>query len=126
MSNINELNSWHADWTQTKALVYGLGVTGFSVADTLVELGAEVKVVAASADEQQIDILGVIGVACSIGKSEEENLNLLREFAPDVLITSPGIKPDNYLIAAAANAGIPIWTDIDLARGVHDKWGIQS
>jgi UDP-N-acetylmuramoylalanine--D-glutamate ligase len=126
MSDITDLNSWHADWTQTKALVYGLGVTGFSVADTLVELGAEVKVVAASADDQQIDILGVIGVTSFIGQSDEDNLSLLRDFAPDVLITSPGIKPDNYLIAAAASAGIPIWTDIDLAWRVRDKWGIPS
>ena len=37
--------SWHADWRGLRVAVLGLGVTGFAVADTLVELGADVLVV---------------------------------------------------------------------------------
>ncbi|MEY4418416.1 MAG: hypothetical protein RIQ88_854, partial [Actinomycetota bacterium] len=39
MKDLLALNSWHDDWSQAKGLVFGLGVSGFSVADTLVELG---------------------------------------------------------------------------------------
>ena len=33
------LTSWHADWKGLRVAVLGLSVTGFSVADTLTELG---------------------------------------------------------------------------------------
>ena len=56
------MTSWHADWTGLRVVVLGLGVTGFSVADTLAELGADVLVVAKSADEPTRGILDVIGV----------------------------------------------------------------
>jgi UDP-N-acetylmuramoylalanine--D-glutamate ligase len=41
MSNLDHLNSWHSDWSELRAVVFGLGVSGFSVADTLNELGAK-------------------------------------------------------------------------------------
>lgn len=126
MSALAELNSWHADWTKTKAVVYGLGVTGFSVADTLVELGAEVIVISNSGEADLLDVLGVLGVPTHIGQSEQENLKTLKDFGADVVITSPGIKPDNYLILSALSKGIPVWTDIDLAWRVRDKSGQPS
>ena len=46
MASLDSLTSWHSDWKQLKVAVVGLGVTGFSVADTLAELGCEVLVVA--------------------------------------------------------------------------------
>ena len=46
---LDQLTSWNADWSGLRVAVLGLGVTGFSVADTLVELGAPVLVVSSGA-----------------------------------------------------------------------------
>jgi UDP-N-acetylmuramoylalanine--D-glutamate ligase len=126
MSKLDELNSWHSDWSELKAVVYGLGVSGFSVADTLNELGAKVLVIADKADTEVVDILDVLGVDHLIGQDSASVHKRFAEFSPDVLITSPGIKPDNALIVQSRTAGIAVWTDIDLAWRVRDKAGIAS
>ena len=126
MSKLDELNSWHSDWSELKAVVYGLGVSGFSVADTLNELGAQVLVIADKAEAEVVDILDVLGVEHLIGKDSTNVQERFAAFAPDVLITSPGIRPDNSLIVQARAAGIQVWTDIDLAWRVRDKAGVAS
>ncbi|PIJ47836.1 hypothetical protein BMH30_06535, partial [Leucobacter sp. OLES1] len=47
------LSSWHHDWSGLRVAVLGLGVTGFSVADTLVELGSRVRVIFAGEDPER-------------------------------------------------------------------------
>lgn len=126
MSKLDELNSWHSNWSELKAVVYGLGVSGFSVADTLNELGAQVLVVADKAEAEVVDILDVLGVEHLIGKDSANVQERFAAFTPDVLITSPGIRPDNSLIVQARAAGIQVWTDIDLAWRVRDKAGVAS
>ena len=69
MKDLTHLNSWHADWRELRVVVLGLGVTGFSVADTLAELGAKVLVVAEKADEELVDILDVLEVKHIVGKA---------------------------------------------------------
>ena len=66
-SRLDGLTSWHADWRGLRVAVFGLSVTGFSVADTLAELGAEVLVLAESADPAYERLLPVIGVRSSMG-----------------------------------------------------------
>jgi UDP-N-acetylmuramoylalanine--D-glutamate ligase len=126
MSKLDDLNSWHSDWSELKAVVYGLGVSGFSVADTLNELGAKVLVIADKADAEVVDILDVLGVEHLIGQDLEVVQDRFAEFSPDLLITSPGIKPDNALIVHSRTAGIAVWTDIDLGWRIRDKAGIAS
>ena len=126
MSKLDELNSWHSDWSELKAVVYGLGVSGFSVADTLNELGAQVLVIADKAEAEVVDILDVLGVEHLISKDPANVQERFAAFTPDVLITSPGIRPDNSLIVQARAAGIQVWTDIDLAWRVRDKAGVAS
>jgi UDP-N-acetylmuramoylalanine--D-glutamate ligase len=62
MASLSTLTSWHSDWKGLRVAVIGLGVTGFSVADTLAELGCEVFVVAEKAEAELVDILDVLGV----------------------------------------------------------------
>jgi UDP-N-acetylmuramoylalanine--D-glutamate ligase len=126
MSKLDDLNSWHSDWSELKAVVYGLGVSGFSVADTLNELGAKVLVIADKADAEVVDILDVLGVQHLIGQDLEVVQDRFAEFSPDLLITSPGIKPDNALISHSRTAGIAVWTDIDLGWRIRDKAGIAT
>ena len=59
--SLDGLTSWHANWNGLKVVVFGLGASGFSVADTLTELGARVLVVADSADDLRVTMCDVIG-----------------------------------------------------------------
>ena len=121
MSRAGLLNSWHADWRDLRVVVFGLGVSGFSVADTLAELGAEVIVVAEKAAVEQLEILDVIGVRHITGAAATGIPNEIIDFAPELLVTSPGVRPDNELINWAIDRQIDIWVDIELAWRVRDK-----
>ena len=78
----------------------GLSVTGFSVADTLAELGAEVLVVTEKADEDYERLLPVIGARLWTGPLDSVPAEL-SEFAPDVIIASPGFAPGHPVISWA-------------------------
>lgn len=121
MVDLTQLTSWHSDWKGLKALVFGLGVSGFSAADTLAELGAKTMVVAERAEADLLDILDVIGVPYLTGESARGVPAEAVEFAPDVIIVSPGIRPENELLTWAAANGVAIWVDIDLAWRLRDK-----
>ena len=129
MTNLDSYNSWHSNWRDLRVGVIGLGVTGFSVADTLAELGAQQLVVAEKAEADLLDILNVLQVEHITGQAALENGGVpqrLVDFAPDVLITSPGVRPDAAVIQWAESAGIDVWVDIDLAWRLRDKQGIPA
>ncbi|MEY4042453.1 MAG: hypothetical protein RL529_20 [Actinomycetota bacterium] len=121
MTNLEQLTSWHSDWKRLKALVFGLGVSGFSAADTLGELGAQTLVIAEKAEADLLDILDVIGVPYVTGEAATGVPAAAVEFEPDVIIVSPGIRPENPLLVWAGERGIAIWVDIDLAWRLRDK-----
>ena len=114
------LTSWHADWRGLRVAVLGLGVTGFSVADTLVELGAEVLVLASKADPERSDLLGVIGAGWYEGSLEAAPTELV-DFGAELVVVSPGFRPDHPVLVWAERTGMPIWGDIELAWRVRDK-----
>jgi len=126
MSKLDHLNSWHSDWSELRAVVYGLGVTGFSVADTLHELGSKVLVIADKADADVVDILDVLGIEYLIGQTQDQVAERVGEFSPEVVITSPGVRPDNEFLVSSASSGTEIWTDINLAWRLRDKSGTAS
>jgi UDP-N-acetylmuramoylalanine--D-glutamate ligase len=119
-ARVSELTSWNSDWGGLRVGVLGLGITGFAVADTLVELGADVFVLAASARAEQRQLLEVIG-----GRFLEADLTSVPEelvaFDPDLVVVSPGFHPDSPVLAWAAERGVPIWGDIELAWRIRDK-----
>jgi UDP-N-acetylmuramoylalanine--D-glutamate ligase len=121
-SDLPQLNSWSSNWSGIKVAVLGLGKTGFSVADTLNELGTNLLVVAEDAESEVLDILEVLGVESVIDANSEVLQKALDEFKPDLLIVSPGASPASPLVSNAVNAGIPIWTDVDLAWRLRDKF----
>lgn len=111
--------TWHGNWSGLRVAVLGLGKTGFSVADTLIELGATVLVLARKPDSQLQDLLSVIG-GTLIQSDGDEAQTHLEDFAPDLVITSPGFSPRHGLIDWALATGLPVWTDIDLAWNLRD------
>jgi UDP-N-acetylmuramoylalanine--D-glutamate ligase len=122
MKDLSQLNSWHANWRDLKVVVLGLGVSGFSVADTLAELGAEVLVVAKKAEPELVDILDVLGVRHITGDQVTSDLpKEVKDFLPELIVTSPGVRPEHELLAWANERNIPVWVDIELAWRVRDK-----
>lgn len=118
--NVASLTSWYAEWKGLRVAVLGLSMTGFSAADTLAELGAEVLVVTEKADPEYARLLPVIGVEAHVGPLDTVP-SVLADFAPDVVIASPGFPPSHPLIVWALDAGIPLWGDVELAWRVRDK-----
>ncbi len=108
--------SWHQTW-DFRVAVLGLGKSGFSVADTLTELGAEVTVFAAKVDEQLAELIDVIG-AKLVRSDAPEGLDV-EKF--DFAVVSPGFAPNHPSVTKLIASGVSIFTDIDLARALDDK-----
>ena len=121
MGRVDDLTSWHDDWSGLRVLVLGLGVTGFAVADTLAELGARVLVVAREPDEERARILQVIGVDLLTLDDDLGAPSQLDAFDPELVVVSPGYRPEHPLVVWARDRGTPMWGDIELAWRLRDK-----
>lgn len=130
--DLNELTTWDADWSQLSVVVTGIGVTGFSVADTLAELGAQVLVVDGKTSQENLqaaETLKIVGVKDVL--LGPEAVTGLPDATPiggriDVVITSPGWRPDNPVLVAAGQAGIPVWGDVEFAWRVRQRAGKRT
>jgi UDP-N-acetylmuramoylalanine--D-glutamate ligase len=108
-----------SDWSGVRAVVLGIGVSGFAAADNLTHLGAQVTVLAESATDVQrekADLLGMLGATVRIGPGESAEL----PDDVDVVVTSPGVPPTAPLLAAAARRGVPVWGEVELAWRLRD------
>jgi len=119
VTRLDTLTSWNADWAGLRVAVLGLGVTGFAVADTLVELGARVRVLASGADPERADLLDVIGA--ELVQKAELVPSDLDGLEPELIVVSPGFRPDHPILVWAEQQGIELWGDIELAWRVRDK-----
>jgi len=106
--------------------VFGLGKTGFSVADTLAELGVSVLVVTDQADDLHLNMCEVIGVEVVFSSTEHPVPSGLNDFDADFAVVSPGYAPRHPLVVWAHEQAIPLWTDIDLAWRLRDKMGVPA
>lgn len=124
------LISWDADWAGLRVVVAGIGASGFSAADTLLELGAVVVVVDAGAgqeNEARADTLRIVGAhAVLLGADYAAALPLVDGEQADLVVTSPGWPPSQPLLAEAAAAGIPIWGDVELAWRLRIRAGRRT
>jgi UDP-N-acetylmuramoylalanine--D-glutamate ligase len=88
-----------------EVLVAGAGVTGRSVAEALLAMGARVTVTDAAADR----LTGLpAGAATAAGLTEPPA-------GTDLVITSPGWPPTSPLLVAAAHAGVEVIGETELA-----------
>jgi UDP-N-acetylmuramoylalanine--D-glutamate ligase len=122
-ADLGSLTSWHAPgWRGLKVGVLGAAVVGFAAADTLAELGCRVLVVGERATEERTTLLDVIGATLRLGDAALQR-DALVEFEPDLLVVSPGFHPDVPALAWAAEAGVPVLGDVELAWRLRDKTG---
>ncbi|WP_159078154.1 hypothetical protein [Homoserinimonas hongtaonis] len=119
------LTSWHAEWRGLRVAVLGLGASGFSSADTLLELGAVVTVFSEIHTDEREQLLGVIGGDLVVTTPGIEHAPEYRErlaaLDPELVVVSPGFAADNPLVVWARERGVPVWGDIELAWRVRDK-----
>lgn len=124
---VRDLTSWDSDWAGLRVVVAGIGASGFSAADTLIELGAAVVVVDAGAtagNEAKADTLRIVGAReVLLGAEHAEALPLVDGEQAELVVTSPGWRPTQPLLAEAAAAGIPVWGDVELAWRVRIREG---
>ncbi len=128
MSLLEELTHRDADWTRLRALVTGLGVSGFAAADALIQHGATVTVLdrgsGTERQDTQAGILGILGADVRLGP--EHVAGWPADAGPDgydVVVTSPGWRPDHPVLTAAAEHGIPVWSEVELAWRLRPRVG---
>lgn len=119
------LIGWAGDWAGRKIAVLGLGATGFSAADTLTELGAEVLVVARDASDERQELAALVGARYA-ETADDGMAAALADFGPEAVVVSPGIPPEHPAVVWARGAGTPVWGDLDLAWRLRDKSGPQQ
>jgi UDP-N-acetylmuramoylalanine--D-glutamate ligase len=110
------------DLRDRTVVVAGLGVTGPSVVRALLGLGARVVAVDGRDRPRERDLaeeLRALGATVHLGDG-----TTLPDGA-ELVVTSPGWRPDSPLLAAATAAGIEIWGDVELAyrlRPAGQEW----
>ena len=100
------------EWKGLPVTVAGLGVSGVPAARVLHGLGARVTVVDGGEGPRQraqADELRALGVEVVLGDGAT-----LPE-GTRLVVTSPGWPPHSPLFLAAAEAGVPVWGDVELA-----------
>ncbi len=80
------------DWSSLRVVVCGAGISGTAAAAFLAGQGARVDVVEAFPDQPAPDV----------GR-------------PDLVVASPGWSPSHPLLKAMLTAGVPIWSEMELA-----------
>jgi UDP-N-acetylmuramoylalanine--D-glutamate ligase len=109
----------HDSWEGVRAVVAGFGVSGFAAADNLTHLGATVTALDDSDEGDRPDkaeLLEILGATVRLGPGSTAGL----PDDVDVVITSPGWRPDAPLLAQATARGVPVWGEVELAWRLRD------
>ncbi len=106
-----------ADLAGQQALVVGLGITGQSAVSLLIRQGAHVTAVDSRDDAERRNLaerLAKDGVAVRLGEAEVGTAARVPA-GTELVVTSPGLRPDTPVLAAAVAAGIEVIGDVELA-----------
>jgi UDP-N-acetylmuramoylalanine--D-glutamate ligase len=106
-------------WEGVRAVVAGMGVSGFAAADNLTHLGATVTALDESDAGDRGEkgtLLEILGATVRLGPGSTAAL----PDDVDVVVTSPGWRPDAPLLAQATARGIPVWGEVELAWRLRD------
>jgi len=106
-------------WEGVRAVVAGFGVSGFAATDSLTHVGASVTALDesdAGDRPERAALLEILGADVRLGAGSTDRL----PDDTDVVVTSPGWRPDSPLLAQAAARGIPVWGEVELAWRLRD------
>lgn len=105
-----------------RAVVAGLGTSGVAAASVLADVGAHV--LAVDSDPAALDRAdlprGVERLADPDGHALADAVLDGPGGRPDVLVASPGLRPELPLLHRAVQAGVPCWSEVELA------WRVQG
>jgi UDP-N-acetylmuramoylalanine--D-glutamate ligase len=110
-----------SDFSNRRVVVAGIAVSGLAAAEALLDRGAAVVVVdgrSGAAEQETAERLRGRGAEVRLGDAETP-------VAADLVVTSPGWRPDQPLLAAALDAGIEVIGEPELAsrlRGPDVPW----
>ncbi len=119
-----DLTHGDARWDGLRVVVAGLGVSGVAAAVALAERGADVLAfdARAAADPvvaEPVALLAALGGRSLLGEDAARalagRLPPVAGGAPELVVASPGWRPDAPLLAVAAAAGVPVWGEVELA-----------
>ena len=91
----------------TRVLVTGAGITGRSVSAALEPTGVRLTI----CDDDPLALQRLITPASVV--TTDDAVAHIADYA--LVVTSPGFPPTAPVLAAAAEAGVPIWGDVELA-----------
>jgi len=105
-------------WEGVRAVVAGFGVSGFAAADNLLHLGADVTALDESpaGKDEKAQLLEILGATIRLGEGSTAAL----PDDVDLVVTSPGWRPDAPLLAQARARGVPVWGEVELAWRLRD------
>ncbi|WP_369143753.1 UDP-N-acetylmuramoyl-L-alanine--D-glutamate ligase [Streptomyces sp. R44] len=106
------------DWNGKKVTVAGLGISGIPAARVLHARGALVTVVNDGDDERsraQAAELEAEGITVRLGDGAT------LPAGTELIVTTPGWRPDKPLFTAAAEAGVEVWGDVELAWRLRES-----
>ncbi|MBD7981416.1 UDP-N-acetylmuramoyl-L-alanine--D-glutamate ligase [Oerskovia merdavium] len=87
-------------WAQARVLVAGLGVSGRAAVRALRDAAKVASVLTVDRSASDADVQGESGV--DLGQV-------------DLVVASPGWAPSSALLVAAREAGVPVWSEVELA-----------
>jgi UDP-N-acetylmuramoylalanine--D-glutamate ligase len=109
----------HDSWEGVRAVVAGFGVSGFAAADNLTHLGASVTALADDANPTQLEkaqLLEILGATVHLHGGATSTL----PDDVDLLVVSPGFRPDSAILVQARERGVPVWGEVELAWRLRD------
>ena len=108
-----------SDWSGVRVVVAGFGVSGFAAADNLLFLGAEVTALDETTSEEKAEKAQLLETLGATVRLEAGATAVLPEEV-DLVVTSPGWRPTAPLLAQAAERGVPVWGEVELAWRLRD------
>src|SRR5687768_495488 len=108
-----------SDWSEVRVVVAGFGVSGYAAADNLLFLGAQVTALDEARSEEKAERAGLLRTLGATVRLEPGATAVLPDDV-DLVVTSPGWKPSAPLLAQAAERGVPVWGEVELAWRLRD------
>jgi UDP-N-acetylmuramoylalanine--D-glutamate ligase len=105
-----------SEWSGRRVAVCGLGVSGTAAAEVLLRLGADVTVLDAKEIPARAEALEALGARVVVGDDAGH---------ADLVVTSPGWRPDTPYLVRMAERGVDVWGEVELAwrlRPAGQEW----
>ena len=122
----SELTHWGAPWANLRVVVVGMGTSGDAVTDVLAQLGAKIVVIDGADTPEKRERIDLYANAYGnveglFGPEHMRALPLVDGQEPELVVTSPGVRPDHPVMLDAYERRIQIWGDVELAWRLNER-----